>query len=229
MKGSVQRLLTSLALRVGHVLLLGLGRTWRFRVADTDRVASARAGGAAVIYAFSHGVLLPLAYGYRGRGVHTLVSRSRDGEIIATILARLGFRLVRGSSSRGGARAVLEMTRMGRRGEDLAITPDGPRGPLGSVAPGVGLLARRTGLPIVPIGVAATRGWRARSWDRFLVPKPGARVWITYGAPIRWQGDDDSSEEPILREIGEALAAAERRAQSFATGESPATWERRPA
>ena len=61
------------------------------------------------------------------------------------------------------------------------------------------------------------------------MPKPGARVWITYGAPIRWQEEGDASEEPILRELGEALAAAERRAQSFAAGESPSTWERRPA
>lgn len=209
--------LTELAIERGHLALLALGRSWRVRHVGWAHVNSARFGCGPVLFAFTHGVLLPLAYTHRGRAIHVLISESRDGEIIARITGKLGFGSVRGSSTRGGQQAVLQMAARGREGFDLAITPDGPRGPRGSVHPGVVAVAARSGLPIIPVGVAADRAWRAHSWDRFLVPLPLARVWVVYGPAVRIaasQAGDDSA--PACGELGCALAAAEQEAQAYA-------------
>jgi lysophospholipid acyltransferase (LPLAT)-like uncharacterized protein len=113
-----------------------------------------------------------------------------------------------------------------RAGRDLAVTPDGPRGPRGSVAPGAARVAAATGIPIVPVGVSASRAWRARSWDRFLVPKPGARVWVTYGEPFRVEVPDDAARDRIAR----GMEAVEARAVDCATGrESPPDARKEPA
>lgn len=223
----VQGPLTRFGIANGHRLLLALGGTWRVRHAGAGHVDEARKDGGAVLYAFSHGVLLPLAYTHRHRDVRLLISESRDGEVITRVTNRLGFGAVRGSTTRGGARAVLELAALGREGYDLAITPDGPRGPRGSVAPGVGIVAARAGLPIVPVGVAANRGWNARSWDRFLIPKPGARVWVTYGSPLRVERRADEHETDSRVEA--AMADVEAAARRCAAGETPVGPVRRTA
>jgi lysophospholipid acyltransferase (LPLAT)-like uncharacterized protein len=209
--------LTELAIERGHLALLALGRSWNVRHVGRARVDAARFGCGPILFAFTHGVLLPLAYSHRRRAIQVLISESRDGEIIARVTGKLGFGSVRGSSTRGGQRAVLQMAACGREGFDLAITPDGPKGPRGSVSPGVIAVAARSGLPIIPVGVAADRAHRARSWDRFLVPLPFARVWVVYGAALRIEGAngaDDSSA--ACAELGRALAAAEEEAQAYA-------------
>ena len=168
------RLLSEWGMSHGHHLLRVLGSTWRIRFFDRALVDRSRFGRGPVMYAMTHGVLLPLAYAHRDRRIQVLVSESRDGEIIARIIGNMGFGLVRGSSTRGAERAALEMVRRGREGFDLGITPDGPKGPRGSVAPGALMVAARAQVPIIPIGVAANRAVRASSWDRFLVPHPFA-------------------------------------------------------
>ncbi len=208
--------LGDLALRAGPYALLALGATWRLHHAGREAVDRARFGRGPVIYAFTHGVILPLVYDHRGRGAYVLISESRDGAIIARVAERIGHATVRGSSTRGGGRAAVELIRRARQGYDLAITPDGPRGPRGSIAPGVALVAARSEAPIVPIGVAADRAWRLRSWDRFLIPHPGARVAVVYGEPIRvspgalGKGLDEAS-----RIVEEAIAAVERDAEEL--------------
>ena len=169
------------------------------------------------MYAMTHGVLLPLAYAHRDRRIQVLVSESRDGEIIARIIANMGFGLVRGSSTRGAERAALEMVRRGREGFDLGITPDGPKGPRGSVAPGALMVASRAQVPIIPIGVAANRAMRASSWDRFLVPHPFARVAVVYGAPIR-VARDGADREDAAKELEHSIARVEQRAQEIVRG-----------
>lgn len=220
--------------------MLALGRSWRVRFAHRDWVQEVREGRKPIIYACCHGLLLPLVYGHRGRGITMLVSESRDGEIIARIARKLGFECVRGSTSRGGARSVLEMVRVGKRGLDLAITPDGPRGPRGRVQRGIALIAARSGLPIVPVAAAASRGWNARNWDRFLVPWPGARVAIVYGRPIVPPGFSGGAKlgeeirEQILDDLIQrtemALADAEREAGELVRGSvSGEMWSKGPA
>lgn len=184
-----------------------LARSWRFLELDgagKSRRAATRLAPA--VYALWHAHLLPLALLHRGEGAVVLVSRHRDGELLATLLRQLGYLPVRGSSSRGGAAGLKEMIARGREGRPLGFTPDGPRGPAGRVKPGVVAAASATGRPIVPVAVAADRGWRFGSWDGFLVPAPFATVVISYGEPLLVPARVRTAEMPAwLEEVGERI------------------------
>jgi lysophospholipid acyltransferase (LPLAT)-like uncharacterized protein len=127
-----------------------------------------------------HGTILPLLYHHRNEGVVVVISEHADGEIIARIAENLGFGTVRGSTSRGAARALLGAARMVSEGHDLAVTPDGPRGPAKTIAPGSAIIAQRTGAPVIGAVATARWAWRLKSWDGFLIPKPFATVRIAY-------------------------------------------------
>ncbi len=135
------------------------------------------------LYAFWHENILVPAYHYGRRDIHVLISEHADGQLIAEACRHLGFRVVRGSATRGGARAIRQMVRRSRSAH-LAITPDGPRGPRRHVQPGVVYLAALTGLPIVPFGIAFARAWRMGSWDRFAVPWPWSAAVCVTAEPI---------------------------------------------
>ena len=167
----------------GAALLRLLGATWRIN-AIGDAEYEAALAGERCVYALWHARLLPLVFVHRGRGAAVLVSRHRDGELIARIVERLGFVTGRGSSTRGGEEGLRDMLEWAEKGRRLAITPDGPRGPAARVKPGLVFLASRTGFPIVPVASAARPAWRLRSWDGFRVPRPFARVLVAYGSPI---------------------------------------------
>ena len=167
--------------RVGAALLRLLASTWRVRTVNGGPLDDARRAGQPILFVLWHGELLPLLWHQRARGVAVVISEQRDGEIIAQIAHSLGYRTVRGSSSRGASRALHGLTRVIDTGIDGAITPDGPRGPARVFAPGAAVAAQRTGAPLVPIRAMASRAWRLRSWDRFLIPKPFARVTVTIG------------------------------------------------
>jgi hypothetical protein len=168
----------------GAWLVRLLGLTWRLDRTGLDAIDAALAGGDRCIFAFWHAGLLPLVFTHRHRGIAVLVSRHRDGELITRIVERLGFVTARGSSTRGGEEGLAEMLRLGEAGHLLAITPDGPRGPREALKPGVVYLASRTGWPVVPVAAGARSAWVLRSWDRFRVPRPFARVIAAYGDPI---------------------------------------------
>lgn len=182
--------------RLGAWILRVLASTWRVRTVNGEQLDEARRSGQRVLFALWHGELLPLLWHQRGRGVAVMISEHRDGEIIAQIAESLGYRTVRGSSSRGASRALLGLTRAIDGGADGAITPDGPRGPAHVFAPGAAVAAQRSGALIVPIRARASRAWRLRSWDRFLIPKPFARVTVTMG-PLT----------PVIAESPRAAAA----------------------
>jgi len=167
--------------RVGSAAIRALGATWRIREHNGAVYRTALATNQRVIYTLWHGELLPLLWHHRREGIAVLISEHRDGEIIARIAESLGYATVRGSSSRGASRALLGLTRAIDEGRDGAITPDGPRGPAHVFAPGAAVAAQRTGAPIVPIRAHASRAWRLKSWDRFLIPKPFALVTVTIG------------------------------------------------
>ena len=186
----------------------------RLRYHGAERIRAWEAAGEHFILAFWHRHLLLMPYGYRGRRISVLVSQSRDGELIARTVARFGIDASRGSSSRGGLAGMRSLLRKAEEGWDLAFTPDGPRGPASEVQPGVVLGAAATGLPIVPVAMAASRERRLRSWDRFLVPLPGAVVHFVYGEPlaVARRGDLDAA----ARELASRLAAAEAEAERWA-------------
>jgi lysophospholipid acyltransferase (LPLAT)-like uncharacterized protein len=135
------------------------------------------------IYAFWHENMLLPACKYAGTEVHVLISQHADGQLIAEVCRYVGMRAVRGSTTRGGADAIRTMVGMGGTAH-LAITPDGPRGPRRKVQQGLVYLAARTGLPIVPIGIAFRRPWRMGSWDGFALPKPWSRAVCVTDDPI---------------------------------------------
>jgi lysophospholipid acyltransferase (LPLAT)-like uncharacterized protein len=176
----------SLALGPGLAVaaLRALGTTWVH--AESGHAELSPLGkGPRCLYCFWHGVLLSAVWHYRGLPIRALASRNHDGEIIARALLKLGYPdPARGSSSRGGATALRDLaTSLRAQGHGL-LTPDGPRGPRHQAQAGVLMLARLTGLPLVPVGVASTRCLRLKSWDRFEVPLPFAKNLFHFGAPL---------------------------------------------
>lgn len=169
----------------GVLLLRALALTWRFRVRHGEYLETFLREHVAFIFALPHGHLLPLLWWHRGRGISIVISEHRDGEIIARVAERLGYRTVRGSTTRGAARALMGVIRELEGGTPVAFTPDGPRGPAGSFAPGTVVAAQRADCPILPVAAGASRAWRLRSWDRFMIPKPFARVTVAYAEPAR--------------------------------------------
>lgn len=134
-----------------------LGKTMKVSTVGGETVDVFIRKGAPIIIAFWHGrqLLMPLAY--RGTSASILISQHRDGEIIANIMKHFGFGAIRGSSSRGGMRALRNLLNMGHQGQDLVVTPDGPRGPACHVQMGVIALAKFTGFPIVPLTFACSK------------------------------------------------------------------------
>jgi lysophospholipid acyltransferase (LPLAT)-like uncharacterized protein len=158
----------------------------------------ARRLGLRYIYAFFHEVMLFPAYYWNWPEMQILISDHRDGEYITQVVKRLGFGVVRGSTTRGGGRALKEMLGRIDRGH-LCVTPDGPRGPRRSVHPGMIYLASRTGWPIVGAGMAFRDPWRARSWDRFAVPRPFRAACAVAPEPVVVPPDADRDDLEIYR------------------------------
>lgn len=185
--------------RGGSALLTVLGWSLRFDVEGREMLEDLRAQGRPALFAFWHQQILPLAHVHRNEGIVVLVSEHRDGEYIARVIERRGFGTVRGSSTRGGARGLRQLVRAAREGRDLGITPDGPRGPLHEVKPGVITTAQLSGAAILPLAAGCGRAWRLRSWDRFMIPKPFTRVRVRYGTPIDVPRDADAEEQERIR------------------------------
>lgn len=169
---------------VGSVFIFLLGKTLRINWAGEENLNPLRENQSQVIYAFWHGRMLILSYSHRWQKIHVLISQHRDGELIARIIQRLGFVSVRGSTTRGGTKALFEMAKKGAAGYDVAITPDGPKGPKFKVQMGTIYIAQRSGMPVVPITNSAKSRWTLSSWDGFLIPKPFSRAVIIIGEPI---------------------------------------------
>lgn len=192
--------------RLGTMLVRLLALTWRIEIRHDAGWRAVRAAGRPVIFSLWHGQMLPPLWTHRGEGVAILISEHRDGEIIARIGKALGHATVRGSTTRGGGRALVSLVRTLNEGRDIAVTPDGPKGPAGKYAPGALVAAQRANAPIIAIGVEASRAWRLRSWDRFMIPKPFAKVVVAYCEPV-WVEADSPREAAAEAERFEALMA----------------------
>jgi lysophospholipid acyltransferase (LPLAT)-like uncharacterized protein len=177
-----------LAGNLGPLLLRSLGVTLRVRRLGLENIEAAREIAGNILFVVWHARLLPLTYIHRNEGINVLVSTHQDGEYIARVIHGMGFGTSRGSSTRGGIRALRELIQAAGRQADLAVTPDGPRGPRETVRPGAVYLAKRLGLPVIPIGVSSKPCIRLRSWDRFMIPLPFARCTVVYGEPVVYDG-----------------------------------------
>ena len=151
-----------------------LARTWRYRVVGEERLLRFREANTPILFTLWHGQMLPLLWHHRDQGVAVLVSEHKDGEAIARILEWMGYTLIRGSTSRGAGRALIGMVRTLREGHDVAVTPDGPRGPRHRFAPGSVVAANRAEAPILPTVAHVDRFWKLSTWDGFIIPKPFA-------------------------------------------------------
>ncbi len=172
-----------LATKLSWLLVLGLGRTARIRLVGRERLERLRERGERVIFTPWHGRMLMPIYVHRNEGICAMVSRHRDGEMIAQTIQRLGYRTVRGSTGKGGERAFWELVRAIRNGSDGAIIPDGPTGPRHRLKPGVLFIAQQAGAAIVPITFSASRKIEFNSWDRFTLWLPLAQSVVLYGEP----------------------------------------------
>jgi lysophospholipid acyltransferase (LPLAT)-like uncharacterized protein len=187
-----------------------LARTWRVGTEHEERWRPLYESRRPHVFLLWHEVLLPLLWHHRDQGIAIVVSENRDGQYLTDFALALGYRAVRGSSSRGAARALLGAVRELQAGRAVAFTPDGPRGPRRELKPGVVAAAQRGGGVIVPIHARADRAWRVRSWDRLLVPKPAARITVTYGRPFEVEPGDQALANGLreadvrLAEIAEA-------------------------
>jgi len=201
------------AVAAGPLLLRLLYSTWRVREVNGAGWRALRAERRPFVFALWHGQLLPLVVRHRSQGVRILISEHRDGEVIAQIATSLGLAAIRGSTTRGAARALLAMCDALVSGDEVAVTPDGPRGPARKFASGAIVAAHRAGAPIVAIGVSASRAWHLRSWDAFMIPKPFARVTIAYSDPTYVDAKDSRAAatqgEIFENSVNAAVAAAQ--------------------
>jgi len=200
---------------LGPAFLGALARTWRVELFGQEHLARAAGGTGEArrghFMALWHGrMVVPLAH-HGQRDWQVLVSTSEDGDLSERLLRPFGYRIIHGSTNRGGARALREMLAALERGEVLAITPDGPRGPRHSMNPGLAWMARATGRAVVPCGFVCDRAWRLASWDRFTIPKPRARVALVYGEPVSVAHDATPAQQAAAtEEIRARMLAAER-------------------
>ncbi len=203
----------SLLLPLGRVLIGLLAASWRVRARNADGWQRLRAEGKPYVFALWHATLLPAAHRHSNQRIAVLVSQHRDGELIARTLAAWGNTTVRGSTTRGGSRALLAMIKELERGVVVAVTPDGPRGPALKFQSGTLVAAQRAGVPVVPLTVHVDRAWRLKSWDHFIIPKPFARVTIAYGDPTMVGGatprEAAAEAERFERLMADAQAVAD--------------------
>lgn len=204
------RVLAFLVSLAGWAVVQFVGRTSRIKLIQSAGYQDRIRRNLPIIYAFWHRYQVLMLFVHRGGGVHVLVSRSKDGELVAQTLHRLGFKTARGSSSRGGGAALLKLVDVLKGGGSVAFTPDGPRGPLRSVQPGVLALAAKMEVPVVPLAWAGRFVKELNSWDNFLVPKPFGRYTVVYGEPTFFSESGPAAEEKLKS----LLIAAESQAQS---------------
>jgi len=198
----MHKILFFLEKKLGAFLLRLLRKTLKFKVINQDASDHIRC-----IYMFWHRNLLILTLQRIDHGAAVMVSSSKDGELIAGPLSELGFTPVRGSTTRQGSRAMLEMIKASKT-DSLAITPDGPKGPVYSIQPGVFQIALLAKIPIVPVAVHTDREWLFNSWDKFRFPKPLARINVIYSDPIPVTNKDDF--EAVEKQIRAFLSEQER-------------------
>lgn len=179
-----QRLLIRLADWTFFLLIKIISQTIRFETEGAEHLEAVKRAGKVPIYTIWHNRIFLGTYYLKKRGIVVITSQSFDGEYIARFLTRFGFGTVRGSSTRGGVGALVEMIRVMKKGLATAFTIDGPKGPRYVAKSGACLLAKKTGNPILPISVAAKKFWTVRSWDQLQIPKPFSRARFFYAEPL---------------------------------------------
>lgn len=210
-----QQLKTRLIAASASPMISALCRTITWNVEGLGHYDEAIDSGRPPIIAFWHGRILPGLWVFRNRGIVVMASANFDGQWIARIIERFGYGAVAGSSSRGGARALLEMKREIERRRPVAFTLVGPRGPARIAQPGALWLAGATGSPILPFHAEANRYWTTRSWDSTQVPKPFSTVAVVIGKPMLVAGTTEAAIETARVTLDATLKENEARARQI--------------
>jgi lysophospholipid acyltransferase (LPLAT)-like uncharacterized protein len=209
----LKRLEAATIAAVGYRLAATLGTTLRWRTEGLEHYDAIVREGRQPVMAFWHGRILPATIFFRGRGIVVITSENFDGEWIAGIIERFGYGTARGSTSRGGRRALLQLVRDMEAGNPAGFTLDGPRGPARVAQPGAVWLAKTTGNPVLPFHLEADRHWTLGSWDHTQIPKPFSTVALVVGEPFAVPADaDDHRIETARRHLEEQLRGLEDRA-----------------
>ena len=200
---------------VPAIAALGSSLTWKVEGLEHLQLEG---HGRRPIMAFWHGRVLTATYYFRQRGIVVMISENFDGEWIARIIEQFGFRTSRGSTTRGGQRALLQLKREMDRGQPSGFAVDGPRGPARQAQPGAIWLSKLTGNPVVPFHMEASSYWTLKSWDRTQIPKPFSTVALAVGAPIDVPNEaDEATLEAKRAELEQSLFALEQRTRSMLT------------
>jgi lysophospholipid acyltransferase (LPLAT)-like uncharacterized protein len=212
----LKRLEAAMIAAAGYRMASALGATLRWRTEGLEHYEAIVQQGRQPVMAFWHGRILPATIFFRGRGIVVITSENFDGEWIAGIIERFGYGTARGSTSRGGRRALLQLVRDMEAGKPAGFTVDGPRGPARVAQPGAVWLSKATGNPVLPFHLEADRHWTLGSWDRTQIPKPFASVALVVGEPFVVPADaDDSRIEEARRRLEEQLQHLETRAREL--------------
>lgn len=200
---------------IGYPLMRALGSTWSRKVSGAEHFESISAQGLQPIISLWHGRIFPAVLYFQGRGVVAITSESFDGEWMARIIKKFGFRTARGSTSRGGARALLQLVRE-IKSSGVAFTIDGPRGPAETARPGAVWLAKATGNPLLPFHAEAQSSWTLNSWDHGQIPKPFTTVAVAIAEPLFVPPDaNERSLEEWRRRLEQSLAECRQRSKDM--------------
>jgi lysophospholipid acyltransferase (LPLAT)-like uncharacterized protein len=209
----VKRAQVSMIAGLGYPVINALGHTLRWRVEGLEHFEAILASGRQPVMAFWHGRILPATFYFRRRGIVVITSENFDGEWIARIIERFGYGTARGSTSRGGKKAMLQLVRDMKAGRAAGFTLDGPRGPARVAQAGAVWLASATGNPILPFHLEASSHWSLRSWDRTQIPKPFSTVALAVGEPMGVPGEaSQETLEEVRQELERRLSGLESRA-----------------
>lgn len=193
-------------------LIRALAATYRWRVEGLEHFDAIVASGRQPIMGFWHGRILPATVYFRNRNIVVITSQNFDGEWIAGIIERFGYGTARGSTSRGGAKALVQLRRDLLAGKPVGFTLDGPRGPARVAQPGALFLAGATGYPILPFHLESSAAWTTKSWDRTQIPKPFSRVAVVVGESFFVPDTEEATIEAARVQLQDVLSNLERRA-----------------
>jgi lysophospholipid acyltransferase (LPLAT)-like uncharacterized protein len=217
-----QRLSLWLITWAGYLLIRWLCPTLRFTVIREPGCLSDGWGAPNGIWCFWHRCVIPAGYRFRGKQVAVMISRSFDGEYIARILAKLGYRPVRGSSSRGAVGALIGMRQELEAGHPAVFTIDGPRGPRYVAKPGPVLLAKKTGQSVNCFYIAVERAWILNSWDRMIIPKPFSHACAYFSSPMPVPADASEEQMSVLhQQMQDTLERCRLKAEERLSSQDP--------
>lgn len=186
---------------VGSIFIRLLGLTWRVKWEGIENLEKARELSGNLVFSFLHSRMLVLSYTHRGNNVQVLTSEHYDGDLMGRTIEWLHFGHLKGSSSRGGAKAIRQLVAVLKKGFDVGLTVDGPKGPRGVVKQGAVEVSRITGCVIIPISNTAEKRYLFNSWDRFQLPLPFSRVTVSHGIPVVVKTGADADEREKAREL----------------------------